>query len=167
MKKMLIKYNVKVLYDPLRPKAHYSLDGVHWMNAGELAECLLKAGFGLEPRKDASTRYDVEDDIPTLNASVKAHKFSLCNVVLGETREETIEKFFATVHANKFYYVANETEKRMNGELEVYEMSKDEFREFVELFGAWEEGRKIVRGNVTKAVGGILPMKVWLKRKAR
>ena len=56
MKKLTFENNLTYIYNADRKGAKYSLDGEHYMNHGEYAECLAKSVLGFEVHKDANTR---------------------------------------------------------------------------------------------------------------
>lgn len=131
------------MFDASRKGAKYSLDGAHWMNAGEFMECAIKWAFGYAAHKDANARYDVASDIPELNASVKSSKASLTNMPLASSFEESVDVYFANVHSTCFIYGAI-TDSILN----VYMMDADTFRQFMYHWSALNE-RGVIRFKAT------------------
>ena len=143
MRKSIHDIPIKYTFDPDHKNAHYTLDGVHFMNGGDLAEVVTKAIYGYKPVKDASTRYDLASDIEELNASVKSSKFTLVNTKLADTFEATIDRYFETVHSTRWIYTVI-----IDDTATLYEMNKEEFKEFLYTFTGLNE-RKLIRCKAT------------------
>lgn len=130
-------------FDTTHKGAPYTIDGEHWMNNGEFSEILTKLVLGYELKKDANTRYDEGSDIPERNASVKASRFSLTSVYLGDTKEEIIKNYFKTVHSTEWIYTTI-----IENIVKLYIMNAEEFKEFLENWTTVNE-RKVLRGKIT------------------
>lgn len=145
MEKDVKRITVNYTYDASHTRAHYTLNGIHFMNAGDFIETAVKAAHGLNAVKDSNGRFDKCSDIPEYNASVKSSEATLCNVVLADNFAETLDKFFEKVTSREFWYVV-----MIEEDLHIYKMDKAEFREFVEKFAFFNE-RKQVRIRKTGA----------------
>jgi hypothetical protein len=134
MKKEIRTINFNYTFNTVHKGANYTLDNEHWINGGEFAEVVTKSVLGYEAKKDANTRYDEASDIEEINASVKSSRFTLVNMKLAETFEETITKYFETVHSNIWIYTVV-----MENEATLYYMNKEEFNEFLHTFCFFNE----------------------------
>lgn len=144
MKKIESNISLDYIFNTEHKGAPYTLDGgCHWLNGGEFAEAITKHVFGYEPVKDASTPYDKGSDIEELNASVKSSRFTLTTVKLGDTFDEIIESYFATVHSTLWIYTVVIERKAT-----LYLMNADEFKNFLYSFAGLNE-RKLIRGKAT------------------
>lgn len=117
-------------FDAAHAGAHFTFDGIHYMNAGEYVEVLCKMANNLPAIKDASTPYNVESDIPEYHASVKSSKATLVNKVLAETFEKSLDVYFANTVSSSFWYGSVD-----NNLLTIYKMTAPIFRKFLEKFG--------------------------------
>ena len=142
MKKMTFENNLNYIYNAERKGAKYSLDGgVKWMNHGEYAECLAKSVLGYKAEKDANTRFDMGEDIPELNASVKSHNCGLTDMKLADNREEFLEKFWAmSTKGVTYIWVYDYADM-----VDIWFMNEDEFKMFVEECSTWDEYAKKIR----------------------
>ena len=145
MKKEVRAITIDYTYDTAHKGTNYTLDGQHWMNGGEFAEIITKAVLGYEAKKDANTSYDVASDIEELNASVKSSRFTLVNKVLADTFDETVNKYFETVHSTVWIYTVI-----MEETATLYYMTAEEFREYLYKFTALNE-RNVIRAKATSA----------------
>lgn len=143
MKKATYEINVAYTFDPAHKGANYTFDGEHWTNGGEFAEVITKSVLGFEAKKDANTRYDVASDIEEINASVKSSRFTLVNFSLADTFEESIERYFETVHSTQWIYTVV-----IEDMVTLYYMNKREFSDFLFTFTALNE-RNVVRCKAT------------------
>lgn len=132
--------NLAYIYDNNRKGAKYSLDGIHWMNGGEFAECMDKAVKGYTIQKDANTAYDMGSDIPETCTSVKSGKATLTSKVLGESKEEILNRYFETTHSTNWDWVIILDETVI-----IYNMNAEEFRLFAEEWSGYDNERKTVR----------------------
>ena len=103
MKKMTFENTMTYQYIGDRKGAKYTLDGEHFMNHGEYAECLAKFVLGYKAEKDANTRFDKGEDIPELNASVKSWNCGLTDMKLADNKEEFLHKFWEMSNPNVTY----------------------------------------------------------------
>ena len=126
MKKLVKEINIKYTYDPTHSGAHYTIDGTHYMNGGDITEVCIKSALGFECKKDGNTPYNKGSDIEELNASVKSSKATVANMVLGDTMETSMDTFFATVHSTLFIYGII-----IENDITMYFMDSVEFREFL------------------------------------
>lgn len=143
MKKATYEINVAYTFDPAHKGANYTFDGEHWTNGGEFAEVITKSVLGFEAKKDANTRYDVASDIEEINASVKSSRFTLVNFSLADTFEESIERYFETVHSTQWIYTVV-----IEDMVTLYYMNRKEFSDFLFTFTALNE-RNVVRCKAT------------------
>ena len=155
MKKEVKAITINYTYDTAHKGTNYTLDGQHWMNGGEFAEVITKAVLGYEAKKDANTSYDVASDIEELNASVKSSRFTLVNKPLAETFDETVNRYFETVHSTVWIYTVVMEETAI-----LYYMDADEFKEFLYKFAGMNE-RKCIRAKATSG-----KMIAWFESKA-
>lgn len=151
MKKQIENIAIDYIFDTTHKGANYSI-GNKWMNGGEFAEVITKSVLGFEARKDGNTPYDKGSDIEELNASVKSSRFTLVNMVLADSFEATIDKYFQTVHSNLWIYTVV-----MEETATLYYMNADEFKEFLNKFCFFNE-RKNVRCRATSG-----KMIAWLE----
>ena len=121
-------------YDADHMRAHYTFDNVHFFNAGEYIETLCKLACGLSAKKDSSTPYNVDSDIPEYQASVKSSAATLVNWKLGETLSESLDVYFTNTASKAFWY--GRIEKQT---LIIYKMNSSTFRRFLEKFSAINE----------------------------
>lgn len=152
MRKEIFTINFDYNFNANRRGAKYTLNGEHWLNAGEFVEIAVKSGLGLELHKDACTAFDKGDDIPEYKASVKSPKFTLTTVNLGDNKDEIIAHYFERTASETaiWGFVAGE-------EVITYWMTMDEFREYLNEWGYFDKHSHYVRG---KALSG--KMLNWL-----
>lgn len=140
MKKSITKIPFAYEYNPVHKGAPYTLDGEHYMNAGQFKQIARVASlFGRIERPD-HVRYDVDSDIPELHESVKSSKATLVNMVLGDDLQSTLEFYFAHTASKSHSWVT-----MVDEELVTYIMDNAEFKEFTETFGWYDNDRKVVR----------------------
>ena len=155
MKKITAEIKIDYIFDTTHKGSNYSFDDGHkWCNGGEFAEIITKSVLGFEPKKDANTSYDVDSDIPELNASVKSSRFTLVNMKLADTFEETINKYFETVHSTTWIYTVV-----IDNIATLYIMDKVEFELFLYTFTALNE-RQVIRSKATSG-----KMIAWFENK--
>ena len=98
---------------------------------------------GSHPSRHDNIPFDKGSDIPELDMSVKAPRFTLAapGYLTGSTKAEMLDDYFSRVHSTSFAYISN---KNM-----VYQMNAVEFRAFLEMFTEIGErdGKKVIRGN--------------------
>lgn len=144
MKKITAEIKINYIFDTAHKGSNYSFDGGHkWCNGGEFAEIIAKSVLGFEPKKDANTSYDVNSDIPEIKASVKSSKFTLVNMQLADTFEETVDRYFKTAHSTTWIYTIV-----IENMATLYIMNKTEFKRFLYTFTALNE-RNVVRCKAT------------------
>lgn len=143
-------------YDATRKGAMYTLDGIHWMNGGELKEAVAKAVHGLEPRKDGNTPFDVNSDVPEYHASVKSSKASLTNRQLADSFDASVTAYFENVASSEFWWVELHDEDAI-----IYKMNAGTFERFIRKFAKLNE-RKVIRFAATSA-----KMLAWLDTNVR
>lgn len=131
---------LKYTFNPDHKGAPYTLDGVRYMNAGDLHEILVKSCKGLEAVKDGNGAFDVTDDIPELNASVKSGKATLTSRVLGDDFASVKAEYFKAVHSTLWIWAVI-----IDDTLVTYEMNKDEFSEFIDNWATFASDRKVIR----------------------
>ena len=139
MTKMVTEINFNFTFDTAHKGAPYTIDGVHYMNAGEFKEIVAKSVNGFTAHKDANTRFDEGSDIPELNASVKSSGATLVNMKLADTFDEFVRVYFDRVHSTSFIWVSV-----IESTATLYTMDADEFRTFLYKFAGLNE-RGVVR----------------------
>jgi desulfoferrodoxin (superoxide reductase-like protein) len=80
------------------------------------------------------------DDIPENGASVKSSKATLVNMVLGFDFQSVKAHYMATVHSTRWIWVSHSAE-----EVTMYEMDKEEFSEFMDMWSSFDKDRKVIR----------------------
>lgn len=140
MTKTVTKITLEYQIDLINHKrAPYTIDGVHYMNGGELAEALDKSRLGYEPIKDANVKWCDGSDINDLKVSCKSYRFSLTSERLGNDYETVKNEYFKRVHSILWHYIIID-----NDYLIVYEMDRNEFENYIDNFHIFENG--IIRG---------------------
>ena len=133
MKKIVDEIRLNYIYNAKKRNAHYSFDGIKYMNGGEFAECLDKYIRGFAPVKDANTPFDVDSDIPELGISVKSQNCGLTDRRLADNFDDYVKLFFKYVHSKYFDWVV------INDNIvTIYAMNKKEFKTFVKKFCRWD-----------------------------
>ena len=141
---------------------HFTINTIEHKNAGIAREWALCGYYGIERSAHDSRAYDKASDIEvgSKHISVKTSGATLMSGSLCEGRDtfEGIWNLYASrVHSNIFAYVTED--------FEVYEMSLDEFGEFVHKFGRTEResskngGAMKIRLRKESAI-----MREWLAR---
>lgn len=99
-----------------------------YTNKGQNKEASLAYALCGEIRKHGNLPFNQGSDIPEFHMSVKSAKASLCQGRFYKTEEKAtmLDEFFNAVASNIFAFVTDD--------YKVYEMSKTEFRAFVEIF---------------------------------
>lgn len=135
--------------------APYTLDGMHYMNHGQLCEVMAKAAHGLDVTVDANTPFDRGSDIPQFSASVKSSRATLCTEKLDASYDGFIAKFFQRTASTSFWYVEDA------GELvTIYKMDAETFEKFLRRFAKLND-RGVVRIAKTSKT-----MLYWLEHEA-
>jgi len=153
--KMTRKINLSYAYDAARKGAKYTFDGKCWMNGGEFMEAVAKALHGLDPRKDANTRFDEGSDVPEYNASVKSSKASLTSMKLADDFDGSVRAYFEQVASSEFWYVTIADEL-----VTIYKMNATKFERFLRKFSKLNE-RGVIRIAATSS-----KMLAWLDANA-
>ena len=153
--KMTREINLTYTYDATRKGAKYTIDGEHWMNGGEFMEAVAKALHGLDPHKDANTRFDEGSDVPEFHASVKSSKASLTNMKLADSFDASVTAYFERVASSEFWYVTTTDELAT-----IYKMNATKFERFLRKFAKLNE-RGVIRIAATSA-----KMLAWLDANA-
>lgn len=139
----------KYTFDPDHKGAHYTFDGIKYMNAGEWCEAQYKYVLGLEAAKDANTAFDAGSDIEQLHRSVKSSKATLTSEVLGRDMETSLTCYFERVASTSWAWVIP-----MDETLTVYIMGANEFEQFTREWASYtNEGRiryKATSGKMIK-----------------
>ena len=144
MKKTTFTMNFHFEYDPAHRGAPYSLDGEHYMNAGEFAEVADKLCKGLGSSKDANTPFDKGSDIAETMTSVKSSKATLTGAQIGYDFESIKRCYFARVHSTNWDYVVI-----MDDTLMVYNMNAAEFEDFMNNWATYCKDRNVIRFKAT------------------
>lgn len=136
--------SVPYTFDPNRPNAKYTLDGVHFMNAGQFLQIQLIANLYNRIDRPDNKNFSEDSDIPELCESVKSSKATLVNTFLGNDTETHLQNFFAKVASTQFSWLIliDETIVR-------YVMDKKEFETFVRNWSKFDESRKVIRFKTT------------------
>ena len=121
-------------FDADRKNAKYTLDGERYMNHGEFCEILAKHCLGYEAKKDANTAFNAGADIPELNASVKSINCGLTDMKLGSDAEIWWNRYWAMCDASQIVIWVCEHD----GEVDLWFMSHEEFKEFCKEFAKWD-----------------------------
>ena len=144
MKKTTFTMNFHFEYDSAHRGAPYSLDGEHYMNAGEFAEVADKLCKGLGSSKDANTPFDKGSDIAETMTSVKSSKATLTSKQIGYDFESIKRCYFARVHSTNWDYVVI-----MDDTLIVYNMDSTEFESFLDNWATYCKDRNVIRFKAT------------------
>lgn len=144
MKKSVFTMNFHFEYDPAHRGAPYSLDGEHYMNAGEFAEVADKLCKGFGSSKDANTPFDKGSDIAETMTSVKSSKATLTGAQIGYDFESIKKCYFAKVHSTNWDYVVI-----MDDTLMVYNMDAAEFEDFMDNWATYSKDRNVIRFKAT------------------
>ena len=131
MTKNIYKNNIPFRIDENRKGAKATINGVDFMNWGQLKQILLVSALFGKIEKPDHVPYNEGSDIPELNASVKSAKGGLTDIYLGTTKEEILKAYFKTTASTCWIWVTLEDDN-----LTAYTMNKTEFLEFNEKFGA-------------------------------
>lgn len=139
----------KYTYETERKGAHYTFDGIKYMNAGEFSEAQYKYKRGFDAVKDGNTAFDAGSDIEPLHRSVKSSKATLTNEILGTDMQSSLDCYFERVASTSWAWVVI-----MDDTLTAYVMDANEFREFTKLWASYtNEGRiryKATSGKMIK-----------------
>ena len=136
--------------------APYTLDGSHFLNAGELTEVCVKSALGFAPEKEANTSFRFASDIEALRASVKSSKATLTSEHLADNFADALTRYFAETASTVWLFAI------LNGErVTVYKMNANEFRAFTERWARWEAERGVIRYRATSS-----KMLAWLDERA-
>lgn len=153
MEKRFFRFNDGALRTERRG-APFTVDGVHFMNAGDRAERAVKLALGYEARKDANTVFDAGSDIPELCASVKSSKSTLTSARIGDSFEAILRAYFART-ASKLWIWAVQNEDALT----IYMMNRYEFEAFTRAFASVQCG--VIRYKYTSS-----KMIRWLDERA-
>lgn len=140
MKKSIVKIPFAFQFDPTHKGAPYTIDGDHYMNAGQFKQIARVATLFGRIEKPDNVRYDVDSDIPELHESIKSSKATLVNMHLGDDLESTLEFYFAHTASKVHSWVTI-----VDDDLVTYIMNNDEFKEFTKVYGWYDNDRKVVR----------------------
>ena len=158
MRKFILDYTADIIFTG-KKHVPYNINGKD-DNGGAAVECGVKSGLGLPAVKDGNGAYDVIDDVPEYNASVKSSAATLVNRKLGDNFDEVVNAYFETVHSKVVWYGVIDT---MKNAVTVYEMNHKEFRQYLKLFSRFDDSRKVVRLNKDAASKNLR----WLEMKSR
>lgn len=140
MTKSVIKNTLAYQFVPEHKGAPYTLDGEHFMNAGEFKQIArVHSLFGRVDKPD-TVPYDMGSDIPELHESVKSSKATLTSKYLGESFDEVLEAYIKTTASAWHSYVL-----LVDDEIITYIMNINEFVEFTRMFGSFASDRKVIR----------------------
>lgn len=154
MFKNIYRININYTYNASHKGAPYTLDGVKYINNGELHEIVTKGVLGFSAEKDANTSFDKGSDIPELSASVKSGKATLTSTVLGNDYTSVKSNYFKLVHSTLWIFSIIIDEN-----INLYFMNKEEFSLFMDSFSYYDKTRKVIRFKNTSG-----KMINWLDR---
>lgn len=138
MKKRIYNIPIPFIYEPSHKGAPYTINGVKWMNHGELIEIIIKSVYGFTPVKDGNTRFDIDSDIPSMQASIKSGKATLTSVYLASTFEKTIQEYFKRTASNIWIFGIV-----MDDRIICYTMDRKEFEQFTKAFAYFTKEKTI------------------------
>lgn len=148
MQYMRRRIKISYTYNARHAGAHYTIDnGKHYINHGELCECIAKDALGYEPRKADNKLYAQAHDIADLQASVKSPRAALTSTRLADNKQDYIDHFFATDTAKVYIWT------QISGDyIEMFFMSPSEFKAFTFIATYWDKHNKRVRfiGSIKK-----------------
>ena len=156
MKRAEYKINFQFTFDPTHKGAPYTLDGEHYMNAGEFAEIADKMVKGLGSKKDANTPFDMGSDIEETSTSVKSSKATLTSAKIGYDFESIKKTYFARVHSTNWDYVVI-----LDDSIIIYNMNASEFDLFLSNWATYCADRNVIRFKATST-----KMLTWLDGRA-
>ena len=141
MQYMRKRITLSYTYNAQRKGAHYTTDnGRHYINHGELCECIAKDALGYKAHKAGNKLYTEAHDIEDIQASVKSARAALTSARLGDNKQNYIEHFFNTDTAKVYIWA------QINGDyIEMFFMSPIEFKTFTILATYWDKHNKRVR----------------------
>ena len=129
MVKHIHQLQTSVRFVPDHKGAPYTVDGRHFFNAGNFAECAVNEyegfGFGYDTH---AVPFDKGSDIEPLRMSVKSSKFSLA-CLYGTDRDSIIAEYFRRCHSKVWRYVV-----QVDSEFWFYDMNQAEFAEFLDVW---------------------------------
>lgn len=129
MKKITYTIEMPYIFEADRKGSKYRI-GDKYKNHGEFIESVMKHRRGLDYMVNPATSYDKGSDIESEHMSVKSDRASLARLY-GATKEEVLEKFFATCASQFFAWGYDKGD-----EMTEYIMDKAEFYEFCVEFGS-------------------------------
>lgn len=144
MKRTEYKINFKFTFDPTHKGAPYTMDGEHYMNAGEFAEIADKMVKGLGSKKDANTPFDMGSDIEETSTSVKSSKATLTSAKIGYDFDSIKKCYFARVHSTNWDYVVI-----LDDSVIIYNMNASEFDSFLTNWATYCADRNVIRIKAT------------------
>ena len=128
-------------------------------NGGDMAEIAVKSAYNLPAVKDGNGAFDVTDDIPEFNASVKSGAATLVNRVLGNNFDEIVTAYMENTHSKNVWYAIPDIEKKC---VAIYQMTLAEFEKYLKLFARFDPDRKVIRLRKDSAKN-----QAWLDMMAR
>lgn len=144
MNKSIYFNTLKYTFNADHKGAPFTIDGDHFMNAGEFAEVALKACKGYEPIKDKNTKFNEVSDIEQTKTSVKSSGATLTSVKLGADFDIVLKKFFEMSASTNYSYVTI-----IEDIVTEYNMNANEFKEFVENWASYQNDRQVIRFKKT------------------
>lgn len=144
MKKMIYHNLKKYTFDINHKGAHFTFNGKKFMNSGEFCEVELKYCFGLKAIKDFNTPFNEGSDIEKFEMSVKSSKATLTSMVLGNSFENVLKKYFEETASKTWAWVTI-----IEDTLTVYIMNKNEFKNFTENWSTFDTHRNVIRYKAT------------------
>ena len=107
-------------------------------------------------RKADNHKWNIESDIPELNMSVKADRFTLASDLMGETLSQKISDYFNRTASTSWAYLTNEGQ--------IYIMNQIEFHMFLMLFCTLEKDSTKNGGKIkVRFAHETAKVRKWLK----
>lgn len=156
MRKETAKIPVSFTFDPAHKGAPYTIDGAHWMNAGQFKQIARVASLFGRIDKPDNVPFNVGSDIPENKESVKSSKATLVNAVLADNFTDTLSVYFSHVASTSFSWVTIRDD-----EIITYVMNAAEFKAFCEAFAMFDKNRKVIRFKTES-----IKMLAWLEARA-
>ena len=155
MTKTTYENPLKYGYNPERSGAKYTLDGVHYMNSGEILEIIAKAHRGLKPTKEANTAFDMGSDIEQEALSIKSSKATLQTKYKADSFEQGLNLYFENTASVAVVWIVNIDEM-----ITEYKMTMQEFKAFTKEWASLQRGYIRYKTSSGKMIK-------WLEERAR
>lgn len=97
-----------------------------YKNNGQHSQQIVDFTLTGQLRKADNHKWNIESDIPELNMSVKADRFTLASDLMGETLSQKVSDYFNRTASTSWAYLTTEGQ--------IYIMNQIEFHMFLMLF---------------------------------